>query len=73
MDTKALETAIRRDREAGYLPAGVIACVGGTSVGASDDVGAVLRILHRAFDGGGGGLRAGGLDQNSKTKNGQQR
>ena len=34
MDVEALEVAINRDREAGLLPAGVIACVGGTSVGA---------------------------------------
>ena len=33
MDPAALDAAIRADREAGYLPAGVIACVGGTSVG----------------------------------------
>ncbi len=33
MDVAALEAAINRDREAGLLPAGVIACVGGTSVG----------------------------------------
>ena len=33
MDTAALEAAIVADRQAGLLPAGIIACVGGTSTG----------------------------------------
>lgn len=44
MDPEALDAAIRRDREAGFLPAGVIAGVGSTSVGATDDVGAVCDV-----------------------------
>jgi aromatic-L-amino-acid decarboxylase len=36
MDTAALDAAIRADLAAGHRPAGVILCVGGTSVGASD-------------------------------------
>ena len=44
MDPVALDAAIRADREAGYLPAGVIACTGGTSVGACDDLSAVLTV-----------------------------
>ncbi|NLS18968.1 aspartate aminotransferase family protein [Rhizobium sp. P40RR-XXII] len=47
MDTQALATAIERDRAAGLLPAGVIACVGGTSIGACDDIAAVVEVAHR--------------------------
>ena len=46
MDVKALDEAIRRDRESGYLPAGVIACTGGTSIGAYDDIAGVVRVAH---------------------------
>ena len=42
MDVEALRAAIRADREAGLLPAGVIVNVGGTSIGATDDVAALL-------------------------------
>ena len=38
MDVGALQQAIRDDREAGMQPAGVVVCVGGTSVGAMDPV-----------------------------------
>jgi len=47
MDPLALEAAILADREAGYLPAGVIACTGGTSIGACDDIGAIVEVAHR--------------------------
>jgi aromatic-L-amino-acid decarboxylase len=47
MDAEALDAAIVRDRAAGMLPAGVIACVGGTSVGATDDMGAVCEVAAR--------------------------
>ena len=40
----ALAQAIQQDRLSGFLPAGVIACIGGTSIGASDDLAAVLKI-----------------------------
>ncbi|WP_075215677.1 pyridoxal phosphate-dependent decarboxylase family protein [Mongoliimonas terrestris] len=46
LDADELDAAIRADRAAGHLPAGVIACVGGTSVGASDDVAAVVRVAR---------------------------
>ena len=46
MDAKALDAAIRSDLESGYLPAGVIACTGGTSIGAFDDIAAVVRVAH---------------------------
>jgi aromatic-L-amino-acid decarboxylase len=38
MDMKALDAAIRADREAGHLPAGIILCVGGTGIGACDRI-----------------------------------
>ncbi len=47
MDAAALEAAIIADKAAGHLPAGIIACVGGTSVGASDDVAMVCAIARR--------------------------
>ncbi|GAA4113957.1 pyridoxal phosphate-dependent decarboxylase family protein [Aminobacter aganoensis] len=47
MAAEALERAIAEDRAAGMLPAGIIACVGGTSVGATDDIAAVARIAER--------------------------
>ncbi|HEV7321249.1 MAG TPA: pyridoxal-dependent decarboxylase [Ensifer sp.] len=46
MDTGALEAAIVRDKAAGLLPAGVIACTGGTSTGACDDIAEVVRVAH---------------------------
>lgn len=46
MDAAALDEAIRRDRESGYLPAGVIACIGGTSIGAYDDIASVVKVAH---------------------------
>ena len=49
MDVGALADAIAADRAAGHAPAGVVACVGGTSIGATDDVRAVCE-LARAED-----------------------
>jgi aromatic-L-amino-acid decarboxylase len=46
MDAAALADAIARDREAGHVPAGVIACTGGTNVGACDDISAVVRVAR---------------------------
>jgi aromatic-L-amino-acid decarboxylase len=46
MDPVALRRAIAEDRAAGHLPAGVIACVGGTSIGATDDLAAVMEIAQ---------------------------
>lgn len=48
MDAAALEAAIAADRAAGHLPAGIIACVGGTGVGATDDIAAVAEVAQRA-------------------------
>ena len=47
MDVAALDAAIRRDLAAGLRPAGVIASVGGTSAGATDDVASVAEVAHR--------------------------
>jgi aromatic-L-amino-acid decarboxylase len=47
MNVAALEARIAADREAGRVPAGIIACVGGTSVGATDDVAAVCDVAQR--------------------------
>ena len=44
MDTKALEAAIQNDLNAGHTPAGIIAITGGTGVGASDDLSAVMSV-----------------------------
>ncbi|MER8564246.1 pyridoxal-dependent decarboxylase [Mesorhizobium sp. M0924] len=47
MDTAALEAAIVADRAAGLLPAGIIACVGGTSTGGTDDIAEVAAVAKR--------------------------
>lgn len=47
IDLEALDAAIRADKAAGLLPAGIIACVGATGVGAVDDVEGVCRVAAR--------------------------
>jgi aromatic-L-amino-acid/L-tryptophan decarboxylase len=47
MDAMALDAAIIADKQAGYLPAGIIACVGGTSVGATDNIAEICDIAKR--------------------------
>lgn len=46
LDARALDAAIRADRAAGHVPAGVILCVGATSVGAFDRVGEAVAIAR---------------------------
>jgi len=46
MDPDALARAIAADRAAGHRPAGLIACIGGTSVGASDRLGELLAVAR---------------------------
>lgn len=46
MDPRALNEAIERDRAAGYLPAGIVACTGGTGTGACDDIAAVMDVAE---------------------------
>ncbi|NEY89124.1 pyridoxal phosphate-dependent decarboxylase family protein [Tabrizicola oligotrophica] len=48
MKPGALAGAIAADREAGMLPAGVILCAGGTSVGAFDRIGECIAVAHAA-------------------------
>ncbi|KIC10634.1 amino acid decarboxylase [Leisingera sp. ANG-M1] len=47
MDADALEDAIQADLAAGHQPAGVILCVGGTGVGATDPVDQVLDVAEK--------------------------
>lgn len=46
MDAHALDQAIRADIAAGFKPAGVIACIGGTGVGAMDDLTAIMPVAR---------------------------
>jgi aromatic-L-amino-acid decarboxylase len=47
MQTGALEAQIQADLDAGYLPAGIVACVGGTGTGACDDIAATCAIAQK--------------------------
>ncbi len=47
MDAGALEGAIVADRASGMLPATIVSALGGTGVGASDDIRAVAEIARR--------------------------
>src|SRR5262245_62492133 len=47
LDVAALEAAILDDKQAGRLPAGIIASVGGTSVGGTDDIASVCEVASR--------------------------
>ena len=44
MDPQALDAAIRADRAAGLVPAGVILVTGGTGIGACDDLAACIEV-----------------------------
>jgi aromatic-L-amino-acid decarboxylase len=44
MDIDALQRAITADRDAGLIPAGIVACVGGTSVGGADNIKDVVAL-----------------------------
>ncbi|WP_127900383.1 pyridoxal phosphate-dependent decarboxylase family protein [Solirhodobacter olei] len=46
MDPAALAALIRADRAAGYLPAGVVICCGGTSIGAFDRVAETIAVAR---------------------------
>ena len=46
MDPVALQAAITQDRADGYLPAGIIACVGSTSIGATDNIAEVMDVAE---------------------------
>jgi aromatic-L-amino-acid/L-tryptophan decarboxylase len=47
MQPQALEVAILEDKAKGLLPAGIVTCVGGTSVGGTDDLEAVCAIARK--------------------------
>lgn len=47
MDAKALDVMIGDDTSNGFVPAGIVASVGGTSVGGTDDVAAVAAVAAR--------------------------
>ena len=47
MDVDELAKAIKEDRENGLLPAGIVVCVGGTSMGATDNVREVCELAKR--------------------------
>ena len=47
IDATALEAAIVKDKAAGFLPAGIIACVGGTSVGGTDNLKEVCTVARK--------------------------
>jgi len=49
MNAFALQAAIAADLAAGFVPAGVVLCAGGTSVGAFDRMGECIRVA-KAFD-----------------------
>ncbi len=44
MDVGALRSAIEADKAAGLTPAGIVLCMGGTSLGASDNVADILKV-----------------------------
>ncbi len=46
MDPDQLDALIRADMAAGRVPTGVVLCVGGTSIGACDLIGACTRVAH---------------------------
>ena len=46
MQPDALDAAIRADLAAGHLPAGVVLCCGGTSIGAFDRIGDCIAVAH---------------------------
>ena len=46
MNVDALARAIEQDRNNGMLPAGIVVCVGGTSMGATDKVRAVCELAQ---------------------------
>jgi aromatic-L-amino-acid/L-tryptophan decarboxylase len=47
LDVAALSAAIAADKQAGFLPAGIIASVGGTSVGGTDNIAGVCEVASR--------------------------
>ena len=46
MDVAALQQAISNDRNAGFIPAGIIACIGATGMGAIDSIEGVGKVAQ---------------------------
>jgi len=46
LDPAALAEAVARDRAAGFAPAGIVACVGGTGIGAMDPIGEIADVAE---------------------------
>jgi len=46
VDTDAMRRAIQDDINAGFVPAGIIACVGGTGMGACDNIADVIKLAQ---------------------------
>jgi len=46
MNVEALAAAIAADRASGLLPAGIVACIGGTSTGAMDEVAGIVAVAQ---------------------------
>jgi len=46
MDPGALADLVAADRAAGHVPAGIVACTGGTGTGACDDIAGVARVAQ---------------------------
>ena len=46
MDPDSLRAAIQADRAAGHVPAGVVICLGGTAIGASDPVEEIVAVAQ---------------------------
>jgi aromatic-L-amino-acid decarboxylase len=44
MDATALRRQIEADLAQGYIPAGVVLCIGGTSIGASDNIAEIIAV-----------------------------
>jgi len=44
MRADLLKEQIQADREAGYIPAGIVLCIGGTAIGASDNLAAAMQV-----------------------------
>ncbi len=49
MDPDALHRCIRQDIDSGYLPIGIVGCIGGTAAGACDRLGEILAVASE-FD-----------------------
>ena len=47
MDATLLRRQIESDLAQGYIPAGVVLCIGGTSIGASDNIAEIIAVPRK--------------------------